>query len=255
MINRGASLATIENYLIGALPRRDRLRLLALCEPVKLTVAEVLCESGKRTRHAYFPTAGFISLVTLIDGKPSLEVAMIGREGMFGAHLALGIVPAPLHALVQGPGVAWRIGVAAFRTELANSVALQRGLNRYLYVMMAQIATSVGCQRFHTIGPRVAHWILMSQDRTNSEPTCVTHKSLANILGVRRSSITTVAAAFQRSGLIAYRRGEVTVLDRNGLEAAACGCYAAGRDVYTRLLRLPSTSLKYPARPPRARAS
>jgi CRP-like cAMP-binding protein len=229
-------LATVENKLIERLPRKERLRLLALCEPVQLVLTKVLCEPGKPTRHVYFPTESFISLVALIDGTPALEVGMVGREGMLGAHLALGVATAPLHALVQGAGAAWRIATPAFRSELARSVPLQRGLNRYLYVLMSQLAASAACLRFHQIGPRLARWLLMTQDRAHADQFHVTHEFLSYMLGVRRVGITAAAGALQRSGLIEYRRGELTVLDRPGLEAAACGCYAVDRKAYTELM-------------------
>jgi CRP-like cAMP-binding protein len=229
-------LAPVENHLIASLPRKDRLRLLALCEPVRLVLAEVLCEPGSPTRHVYFPTEGFISLVAQIDGTPALEVGMVGREGMLGAHLALGVVTAPLHALVQGAGAAWRIATPAFRAELARSVPLQRGLHRYLYVLMAQLAASAACLRFHQIGPRLARWLLMTQDRAHADRFHVTHEFLSYMLGVRRVGITAAAGLLQRGGLITYRRGELTVLDRSGLEAAACGCYATDRKAYAELM-------------------
>lgn len=229
-------MATVENKLIERLPRKERLRLLALCEPVQLVLTKVLCEPGKPTRHVYFPTESFISLVALIDGTPALEVGMVGREGMLGAHLALGVATAPLHALVQGAGAAWRIATPAFRTELARSAPLQRGLNRYLYVLMSQLAASAACLRFHQIGPRLARWLLMTQDRAHADQFHVTHEFLSYMLGVRRVGITAAAGALQRSGLIEYRRGKLAVLDRPGLEAAACGCYAVDRKAYTELM-------------------
>ena len=229
-------MATVENHLIEILPRKDRLRLLAICEPIHLRLAEVLCEPGKPTRHVYFPTDGFISLVALVDGSPGVEVGMVGREGMLGAQLVLGVVTAPFRAVVQGEGAAWRIGTAAFRRELAASKALQRGLNRYLYVMLAQQTASAGCLRFHLIGQRLARWLLMSQDRAHRNNFHVTHEFLAYMLGMRRVGITTAASVLQRRGLISYHRGELTVLDRSGLEAAACSCYAADRQTYAELL-------------------
>jgi CRP-like cAMP-binding protein len=229
-------LPTVENHLIERLPRKERLRLLALCEPVQLVLAEVLCQPDKPTRHVYFPTESFISLVAPIDGQPALEVGMVGREGMLGAHLALGVVTAPLHALVQGAGAAWRIATPAFRAELARSAPLQRSLNRYLYVLMAQLAASAACLRFHQIGPRLARWLLMTQDRAHADQFHVTHEFLSYMLGVRRVGITAAAGALQRSGLIEYRRGELSVLDRPGLEAAACGCYAVDRKAYAELM-------------------
>ncbi|WP_372529251.1 Crp/Fnr family transcriptional regulator [Piscinibacter sp.] len=230
-------MASVENHLIELLPRKDRFHLLAVCEPVQLVLGDVLCEPGKPTRHVYFPTDGFISLVALSDGKPALEVGMVGREGMLGAHLALGVVTAPLHAVVQGPGGAWRVGSAAFRGELKRSPALRRSLNHYLYVLMTQLAASASCLRFHLIGPRLARWLLMSQDRAHADRFRVTHEFLAYMLGVRRVGITMAAGALQRGGLIEYHRGELTVLDRRGLEAAACGCYAVDRQAYADVMR------------------
>ena len=229
-------MGTVENHLIELLPRNDRRSLLALCEPIQLVLAEVLCDPGKPTQHAYFPIDGFISLVARTDSHTGLEVGMIGREGMLGAQLALGVATVPLHALVQGPGAAWRIATADLRRELARSAALRRGLDRYIYVLMSQLAASAACLRFHLIGPRLARWLLMSQDRAHSNSFHVTHEVLALLLGVRRVGITTAASALQRSGLIEYHRGDLTVLDRRGLEAMACGCYAADRQTYAELL-------------------
>ena len=229
-------MATVENHLIEVLPLKDKRRLLALCEPVELVLSEVLCEPGRPTQHVYFPTEGFISLVAKIDGSPGLEVGMVGREGMVGAQLVLGVVTTPLRALVQGAGVAWRIGTRAFRTELAHNAALQRGMNRYLYVLMSQLATSAACLRFHLIGPRLARWLLMSQDRAHADSFHVTQEFLAYMLGVRRVGITAAAGTLQRSGLIEYKRGEMTVLDRPGLEAAACSCYGTDRKAYSELM-------------------
>jgi CRP-like cAMP-binding protein len=225
-------LPAVQNHLIEVLPRRDRARFLRICEEVELVMAEVLCESGTPTRYAYFPTTAFISLITMIDGKPILEVGMVGREGMLGAQLVLGVGRAPLHALVQGAGMAWRVASAPFHNELARNKTLRTGLNRYLYVMMIQLATSAACLRLHQIGPRLARWLLMTQDRAHSRNFHVTHEFLAYMLGVRRVGVTTAAVELQRLGLIEYRRGEVTVTNRRGLEAAACNCYAAGEKSY-----------------------
>ena len=218
------------------LPRPDRLRLLAASEPVELVLADVLCEPGESMRHAYFPSGGFVSLLAPANGSGCIEVGMVGREGMLGTHLALGVVAAPLRALVQGAGIAHRVEAAVFLRELARSAALRAGLNRYLYVLMAQLATSATCLRFHQIGPRLARWLLMSQDRAGADCFRVTQASLAFMLGVRRPGISQAAGALQRAGLIRYQRGELAVLDRGGLEAAACSCYVIDRRVHAAVL-------------------
>lgn len=229
-------MAAIENHLIELLPRKERLRLLAVSEPFPLTLATVLSEPGNQAKFVYFPTSGFVSLVARIEGSPGVEVGMVGREGLLGAHLALGVVTSPLHALVQGEGVAWRVGAVAFQRELALSTVLTRSVQRYLYVLMTQLTMSAACLRFHQIGPRLARWLLMSQDRAHSDSFHVTQQFLAYMLGVRRVGITAAAGVLQEQGLITYRRGELTVLDRQGLEAASCRCYATDRKTYNEQL-------------------
>jgi CRP-like cAMP-binding protein len=225
-------LTPAQNHLLEILPARDRSRLLALCEPVQLEFGEVLCQPNTPTRHLYFPVDGFISLVTQVDDHPGLEVGMVGREGMVGSQVALGVATSPLRALVQGAGASWRIGVTPFRRELARSVALQRLLDRYVAVLMAQTVGSAGCLRFHQIGPRLARWLLMSQDRAHRDSFNVTHEFLSLMLGVRRVGVTEAAGELQRQGLISYHRGALVVLDRTGLETAACSCYAADGQIY-----------------------
>lgn len=232
----GRPVSGPQNHLIEHLPRKDRERLIALAQEVPLVMGEVLCQLGETTRHVYFPIDGFISLIAPIDAEPSIEVGMVGREGMLGVQLALGVGKVPLHALVQGPGTALRVGTSDFRAELATSAALRRVLNRYVYVLMAQLAGAAACLRFHEIGPRLARWLLMSQDRAHADRFHVTHEFMAYMLGVRRVGVTAAAGALHRRGLIDYRRGEMTVLDRCGLEAAACDCYADDRKVYAELL-------------------
>ena len=199
-------------------------------------MGEILGEVDTLTQHVYFPTVGFISLVTAVKGKPTLEVGMVGREGMLGTQLVLGVESAPLHAVVQGAGAAWRIGASEFSKELARSPALQRELNRYVFVTMTQLASSAFCLRFHQIGQRLARWLLMSQDRAHSDSFHITHEFLAYMLGVRRVGITTAASVLQREGLIKYSRGKIQVLNRRGLKASACSCYAADREAYLKVL-------------------
>lgn len=229
-------MSATKNHLIDSLPRTDRARLLAICEPVQLVLGEILCEPGQLTRHVYFPTQGFISLLASIDGKPGVEVGLVGGEGMVGSQLALGVSTVPLHALVQGPGAAWRITAAAFRDELGRGTALQQLLNRYIYVLMAQLASSATCLRYHQIGPRMARWVLMTHDRAPADSFHLTQEFLAYMLGVRRVGVTQAATALQRDGLIEYHHGHMSVKDRSGLEAAACSCYATDRGIYGTLL-------------------
>jgi CRP-like cAMP-binding protein len=229
-------MATVQNHLIKLLPRSDRLQFISNCEEVQLVLADELCVPGEAMPYVYFPVDGFISLVATTDGSPSLEVGMVGREGMVGVNVALGVLTAPLRAVVQGPGSSWRISSKAFQKELATSQAFQRVLDRYVCVLMSNLTTSAACLRFHEIGPRLARWLLMSQDRAHSDSFRMTHEFLAYMLGVRRVGITAAAGVLQQKGLIEYTRGDLTVLDRAGLEAAACGCYAADRKGYSDLL-------------------
>jgi CRP-like cAMP-binding protein len=217
----------IFSRLIEGLPSKQRKQLLNGCEPVDLVFGNVLHEANQPIRHVYFPLSGFVSLVTTLDGHQPLEMGLIGNEGMLGATLALGIGQAPMRAVVQGSGSALRISSQLFKQELLSSPALLRALKRYLYVVMTQLSQSAACTHFHEIEPRLARWLLMTHDRAHADHFHLTHEYLADMLGVRRSGVSIAAAAMQVRGLISYSRGEIHILDRAGLELAACECYAA----------------------------
>lgn len=229
-------MLTAQNHLIESLPRIERARLLSICTPVELVLGDVLCDTGQTLRHVHFPVNSFISLVANADGHPGLEMGMIGREGMLGAHMALGVARTPLRGLVQGAGSAWRADAVTFKRLLPESAALQKALGRYVYVLMSQLASSAACLRYHLIAPRLARWLLMTQDRAHSDNFRVTHDFLSYMLGVRREGVTAAAGALQARGLIGYVRGNMTVLNRLGLEATACSCYAADTQTYEQQL-------------------
>ena len=218
-------MAAIANSLLAALPRKSYLRLLPGLIPVELGFGEVLYEPGKPIRDVYFPGQSLVSLLTLVEGHLALEVGLVGREGMVGVPLALGIGASPVRALVQGAGPALRMSAAGFRRELSRSPPLQRELYRYVHTLMAQISQTAGCNRFHVVEARLARWLLMTRDRVRSGEFRMTHEFLSHMLGVRRVGVTEAASALQRRKLIEYSRGDITILDDRGLERAACSCY------------------------------
>ncbi len=210
--------------------------LLAECETVDLACADVLYDSGERLSHVYFPVRSFISLIMPVDACSSLEVGLVGDEGMLGVPLVLGVDVSPLRAVVQGAGSALRMEAATFGRALGRSDPLRRELARYVFVHLHQLAQTAACTRFHVVEARLARWLLMTQDRAHSSTFHVTQEFLAQMLGVRRVGVTKAAGSLQRRNLICYRRGDVTVIDRHGLKAASCGCYKADRRSYDRIL-------------------
>lgn len=218
------------NLLLRLLPRKDYLRLLTGLTPVTLKFGEILYEPGKLMRHVYFPSACLISLLTTAEGHLALEVGMVGREGMLGVPLALGIGASPVRALVQGGGPALRMDKARFVAEFRDTPALHQGVLTYVHALMGQITQTAACNRFHVVGGRLARWLLMTRDRVASGDFRMTHEFLSHMLGVRREGVSEAAAAFQERGLIEYSRGRIRILDHRGLEAAACPCYRQSRE-------------------------
>ena len=224
-----------ENLLIAQLPRTERDHLLGLCESFDLVLSAELSERGRPLSHAYFPRDGFLSLVIDVDDYPALEVGMVGREGVLGSELVLGLAKTPWRAVVQGAGHSWRLPAPALRKAITTLPVLQRVLQASLLVRLHQQTLAAACERFHMIGPRLARWLLMSQDRAQADHFHVTQEFIALMLGVRRVGVTEAAGDLQRAGLIAYQRGDMQVLDRAGLLAEACSCYAADRRLLAEL--------------------
>lgn len=217
----------VRNLLLDLQTPEVRERIWKHGEVVHLNFGAVLCELDEPFVNVYFPLSGFISLVSKVGDHPPLEMGLIGNEGMLGVTLVLGVASAPLRSVVQGEGEALRLSATDLRAELRRSPSLVKALNRYLYVLMAQLTQTAGCTRFHEINERLSRWLLMTHDRAHADHFHLTHQFLADMLGVQRSAVTIAAGTLQDNGLIHYTRGEITVLDRTGLEAAACDCYAA----------------------------
>jgi CRP-like cAMP-binding protein len=226
-----------ENLLLAALPDADRHRLVAACEPIEMRFGSVLCKQYARIRHVYFPTGGFISLLTQLGSRPGLEVGLVGAEGAVGLSLVLGVGIAPVRAVVQGTGSALRIEAARFSEELSRSPALRDVMARYIYVSMSQLAAMATCARFHMVDARLARWLLMTRDRAGSDDFYLTQEFMAYMLGVRRVGVTRAARVLRTRRLVSYSRGSINILDGRGLEAASCSCYATAKNTYTRFMR------------------
>jgi CRP-like cAMP-binding protein len=213
------------NQLLATVPGPAYRRMLSDLESVKLIYGQVLYEPAGKIRHVYFPIDCLVSLLTAVDKSRTLEVGMVGNEGMVGMPMVLGIGVSAVRALVQGSGTAMRMTAADFLAEFKSNIPLQRALFRYTHLLMAQVSQTAACNRFHDADARLARWLLMTSDRLRSDKFMLTHEFLAHMLGVRRVGVTKAAEELRRKRLIAYSRGNITILDHKRLEAASCTCY------------------------------
>ncbi len=220
------------NNLLAALPKKEYEHLLPRLESVTLTLGEVLYRPAESIQYVYFPVNSMVSLLTSVEGHQALEVGMVGHEGMLGIPLALGVNISPVHALVQGTGMSMRMSAEIFKNELHQSISLQCAVYRYVYELMFQITQSAVCNRFHRVDARLARWLLMTRDRLISNQFHLTQSLLSDMLGVRRVGVTQAAGILRDRKLISYTRGEICILDSNGLEAAACHCYQIVKNIH-----------------------
>ena len=222
------------NHLLAAMPRQAYQRMSAGLEPVEMIYGQVLYEPAGRIRHVYFPIDCLVSLLTAVDQERTLEVGMVGNEGMVGMPMVLGIGRSAVRALVQGSGTAMRMTAARFGVEFRKNPLLQRALFRYTHLLMAQVSQTAACNRFHESEARLARWLLMTSDRLHADKFLLTHEFLAHMLGVRRVGVTNAAGVLQGKNLIDYSRGHIRILDRKGLEAVACTCYGIVKNLQDR---------------------
>lgn len=226
--------APAANRVLASIPPKSYKRLQAQLEPVTLDFGQILYEPGKPIGFVYFPINCLISLLTAVDKRRSLEVGMVGNEGMAGMPFILGMGVSGVRALVQGRGDALRMAAAPFRVEFGRNQPLQEALYRYTYALMAQISQTAACNRFHDVEARLARWLLMTRDRVGSDEFPLTQEFLAHMLGVRREGVTEAATALKRRKLIDYSRGKIAILDAKRLNASSCSCYQIVKSVFER---------------------
>ena len=227
------------NLLLAALPAAEYERLLPHLERVPMRLGEVLYESGGELRHAYFPTTCIVSLLYVMENGSSAEIAVVGNEGLVGVALFMGGGTMPNRAVVQSAGHAYRLRGAFIKQEFDRYGVLLRLLLRYTQALITQMAQTAVCNRHHSVDQQLCRWLLMSLDRLDSDELVMTQELIANMLGVRREGVTEAAGKLHRAGLIDYRRGHITVLDRPGLEARVCECYQVVKTEFDRLLPPP----------------
>jgi CRP-like cAMP-binding protein len=225
-----------QNHLLAALPAEERGRLIPHLELVPMPLGDVLYESGSELRHVYFPTTSIVSLLYVMLDGASAEIAVVGNEGVIGVALFMGGETMPNRAVVQSAGHAYRLKGQLLKQEFNRSGELQHLLLRYTQALLTQMAQTAVCNRHHSLDQQLCRWLLLSLDRLPSNELVMTQELIANMLGVRREGVTEAAGNLQKAGLITYRRGRITVLDRAGLEARACECYAVVKKEFDRLL-------------------
>jgi CRP-like cAMP-binding protein len=225
-LNRSAHHAPTVNRLLATLPKNEYMRLLPKLKTVSLVLGEVLYEPGDVIKYVYFPNDSIISLISELEETSWLEVGMVGNEGMAGLAVFMGVGSSSTRALVQGSGTAMRMSSATVRREAKRLGSLHHILHRYSHSLLTQVSQSSACNRFHLVNARLARWLLMTNDRLGVEEFPLTQEFLSNMLGVRREGVSKAAGALQADKLISYSRGVISVLNRRGLEAKSCECYA-----------------------------
>jgi CRP-like cAMP-binding protein len=225
-----------QNWLLAALTPEDWERLSPHMEVVFLPLKEVLYEPNEPVHHVYFPLSGVYSLLSVMENKAIIEFATVGKEGMAGLPVFLEATSMPSRAISQVAGDSVRVPAAVFKEAVQQSPAFERLLLRYTQALFNQVVQSAACNRLHAMNERCARWLLLTHDRAGTDQFVLTHEFLAQMLGVRRATVTVTAGILQQAGLIRYSRGRLTILNRLGLEAASCECYAVIRREYERLV-------------------
>ncbi|RST47586.1 Crp/Fnr family transcriptional regulator [Variovorax sp. MHTC-1] len=224
-----------KNHLIAALPESEWQRWKPQLEPVEMKLGQVLYESGDTMRYVYFPTTAIVSLLYVMADGASAEIAVVGNEGLVGVSLFMGGESTPGRAVVQSEGGGCRLPAATLKEEFKRA-PVQHLLLRYTQAMISQMAQTAACNRHHSLDQQLCRWLLLSLDRLHGDKLVMTQELISNMLGVRREGVTDAALKLQRAGLIEYRRGRITVLNRVGLEERSCECYAVVKKEYDRLL-------------------
>lgn len=225
-----------QNHLLAALPTADFERIAAHLELVAMPLGEYLYEPDEQLRHAYFPTTAIVSLHYVTESGASAETAGVGNEGVVGIALFMGGDTTPSSAVVQTAGHAYRLESHLLKQEFNRAELMQRLLLRYTQALMTQMSQTAACNRHHSVEQRLCRWLLLTLDRAPFQELIMTQEQIASMLGVRREGITEAAGGLQRAGIIHYRRGHITVLDRSGLEASTCECYGVVKKELNRLL-------------------